>query len=76
MVNNDCVSVGAVGKVSALRLALSGDRLWSTTVLVLALALYSAQQPVDGGVRFHVKQARKCERGVELRNQTGFAESG
>ena len=49
-------------------LALIGDPRRSTpAVLVLALVLRRARYPVEDGGRFGVKQAKKCERGVEMR---------
>ena len=58
--NNDCDAFCAVDKCRPVRLALIGDRLESNAVLVLALVLCRALQPLDEGGLFGVNQARKC----------------
>ena len=58
------VALSAQSISVGLWLALIGDRFESNAVLVLALVLCRALQPVDKGGLFDVKQARKCERGV------------
>ena len=65
--------VGAVGKVSGcqpLQLALTGDRLRSIAVLMLAFQLCRDRQP-RAGRRFGGKQARKCECGVGVKKVDG-----
>ena len=62
--NNDCGAFSVVDKCRPFGLALISDRLESNAVLVLALVLCRALQPVDKGGLFGVKQARNCERGV------------
>ena len=74
MGNNDRGAVGSVRKGSDFRPAPRGSMncLKSIAVLVMALVLYRARQPVDTGGRFSVQQAPKCERSVGVAREEGL----
>ena len=65
-----CGAVSAVGKVSTFLARRSVNATGSTPVLALELSAVPPTACGDGG-RFGVSQARKCERAIKSRQQTG-----